>query len=298
MAKSAISIVSDRIRTSLENGTIPWRNPWIGSPVHGAYSYASGKEYSFLNQMFLAPGEYITFNQAKKAGGSVKKGAKANEVVFWTKLCYDGNGEIVDKASEAVTTIPFLRYYNVFHINDCENVTPHEGMAVTEETLYQGVTLIEECENVINDYVARENITLNRDDVTVNAFYLRQSDTITCPNYRQYNSVNAYYSTIFHELAHSTGAEGRLNRKFGSTKRSPLKPCDDQYAFEELVAEITAVALMNKFRLDTTGCFDNSAAYINAYFKFLEKNERLFIKACSCAEKAFHYILNDKNEEE
>lgn len=75
--------ITDRIIAELENGIIPWHKPWTGTTT-GAISRETGRPYSLLNQMLLGtPGEYLTWNQVKKEGGSVKKGAKAKMVVFW-----------------------------------------------------------------------------------------------------------------------------------------------------------------------------------------------------------------------
>ena len=107
--------VTRRIVEQLEQGEIPWRKPWIagGSCV----SYATGKPYSLLNQMLLGkPGEYLTFRQCQQAGGHIRRGEKAHMVVFW-KWIEQENEETGEKKQ-----IPFLRYYNVFHINQCEGI--------------------------------------------------------------------------------------------------------------------------------------------------------------------------------
>ena len=108
--------VTSRIMQQMENGVIPWRKPWIASGA--AVSHATGKAYSLLNQMLLGrPGEYATYAQIQKAGGYVKKGEKASMVVFWKWI------EQEDEETGEVKEIPFLRYYNVFHIDQCEGLT-------------------------------------------------------------------------------------------------------------------------------------------------------------------------------
>ena len=108
--------VTSRIMQQMESGVIPWRKPWIASGA--AVSHATGKPYSLLNQMLLGrPGEYATYAQIQKAGGYVKKGEKASMVVFWKWL------EQEDEETGEVKEIPFLRYYNVFHIDQCEGLT-------------------------------------------------------------------------------------------------------------------------------------------------------------------------------
>ena len=109
------SEITNRIIAEMEQGTIPWQKPWVASG--SCISYATGKPYSLLNQMLLGrPGEYLTFKQCQQAGGRIRKGEKASMVVFWKWL------EQEDEETGEKKEIPFLRYYNVFHIDQCEGL--------------------------------------------------------------------------------------------------------------------------------------------------------------------------------
>ena len=102
--------VTDRIIEQMEQGISPWQKPWISNSK--AISHATGKPYSLLNQLMLGrPGEYLTFKQCQQAGGKVKKGAKSSMVVFWKFI------EQEDEETHEKKEVPFLRYYNVFHID-------------------------------------------------------------------------------------------------------------------------------------------------------------------------------------
>ena len=108
--------VTDRIIEQMEQGIIPWQKPWISNSK--AISHATGKPYSLLNQLMLGrPGEYLTFKQCQEAGGKVKRGEKASMVVFWKFI------EQEDEETGEKKEVPFLRYYNVFHIDQCEGVS-------------------------------------------------------------------------------------------------------------------------------------------------------------------------------
>ena len=111
------SEVTSRIIAEMEKGIIPWEKPWIASG--NCVSHATGKAYSLLNQMLLGrPGEYVTFNQCQQEGGKVRKGEKAKMVVFWKWI------EQEDEETGEVEQVPFLRYYNVFHLDQCEGIAP------------------------------------------------------------------------------------------------------------------------------------------------------------------------------
>lgn len=113
-------MVTDRILKQLEKGVVPWKKPWVYSGA-GAFNRISNKPYSLCNQLLLQhEGEYATFNQWKELGGHVKKGEKSEMIVFW-KLQEKIEEE---DGKEKIKQIPVLRYYNVFHISQVDNICP------------------------------------------------------------------------------------------------------------------------------------------------------------------------------
>ncbi len=163
MAFDIYAAVTDRIIEQLESGVIPWRKPWIGSGC--AISYSTGKRYSLLNQILLQePGEYLTFKQAKDAGGNVKKGAKSKMVVFWKMY------ETEDEKTGEKKTVPVLRYYNVFHISQCEGVeSKHKLPAVAVSD--------DDAEDIISGYIARSGVKMLPVE-SDRAFYQPSADTV------------------------------------------------------------------------------------------------------------------------
>ena len=122
-------IITDRIVAELEQGVIPWQKPWSG--VQGAISHTTGKRYSLLNQILLGcrSGEFVTFKEAQREGGRIKKGEKASMIVFWKFIetaKRDDDGNVIHGADgkPLMESVPFLRYYNVFHIDQCEGIQP------------------------------------------------------------------------------------------------------------------------------------------------------------------------------
>lgn len=268
--------VSDRIIDQLESGVIPWQKPWIACGQ--AVSYATGKPYSLLNQMLLGkPGEYATFKQIQAAGGYVKKGEKSSMVVFWKFI----EQEQEDEETHEKKQVPFLRYYNVFHISQCEGVK-----AKHIEVLPDSADPDENAENIIADYLTQSGVRLFHENGD-RAYYQPSSDKVILPRREQFAETAEYYSTAFHELTHSTGHSSRLNRLektafFGT----------EAYSKEELIAEIGAAALVNAAGLETANSFRNSAAYIQNWLKVLKDDKRFIISAAGKAEKAVSLILN------
>ena len=265
--------VTNRIIDQLENGLIPWQKPWIASG--SAVSRATGKPYSLLNQMILGRGgEYLTFAQCQKEGGKVRKGEKSQMVVFWKFI------EQEDEETHEKKQVPFLRYYNVFHIDQCEGLK-EKHMPKLPATAKADET----AENMIAAYVQRSSVTIKHQEGD-RAFYSPSSDSITLPLLAQFAETAEYYSTAFHELTHSTGHSTRLNRLekvafFGS----------EAYSKEELVAEIGAAALVNHAGLETAHSFRNSAAYVQSWLKVLKEDKRFIVSAAGKAEKAVNLIM-------
>lgn len=275
MSFDIYAAVTDRIIQQMERGIIPWTKPW-GGMTGGAYSGTTGKPYSLLNQMLLSkPGAYFTFNQIQKMGGNVRKGERSQLIVFWKQIPVkeqdNQTGEIRTKV------VPMLRYYTVFHVDQCEGIT-------SPATEPEPLQTIAEAESIISEYIQRSGVELIQ-QVSDEAYYSPSRDRVVLPMAEQFNSMAEYYSTAFHELAHSTGHQSRLNRlktiaHFGN----------ESYSKEELVAEITAAALMNHTGLETKGTLRNSAAYIQNWLTALRNDKRLIVTASGAASKAFDYI--------
>ena len=268
--------VTERIIEQMEQGVIPWQKPWVSNGK--AVSHATGKPYSLLNQMLLGrTGEYLTFKQCQEAGGKVKKGEKAQLVVFWKWI------EQGDEETGETKEVPFLRYYNVFHIDQCEGITAKH----TSETSFpDGASTVETAQEIIDDYLEREGVKLTNTEGD-RAFYRPSTDEIVLPMRKQFISTAEYYSTVFHEISHSTGHASRLNRLsraafFGT----------EEYSKEELVAEISSCALVNYCGLESSSSFRNNAAYIQNWLGVLKNDKRFIISAAGKAEKAVNLILN------
>lgn len=273
-------IVTDRILAELEKGKIPWEKPWIGG-IDCPIKHTTGEPYSILNQILLGePGEYLTLNQCNKEGGRIKKGAKAKLVVFW---------KIIEKEDEKSKTqkIPVLRYYNVFHINDCEGIKPK----FEREQHPNGATKAQNAENIVSEYSSRTNLEISHAN-QLQAYYMPRKHLVNIPDMDRFKSTEGYYSTFFHELVHSTGNKKLLNRFPDDAKQAAFG--SDSYSREELVAEIGANMLLHSMEMDTDKSNRNSVAYVQSWLHALKNDKRLIVSAAGHAEKAVKLILNNE----
>ena len=289
MGIDVYAMVTDRILSTMGKGIIPWKKPWKGGDARFAISHVTGKRYSLLNQLYLGlrPGEYLTFKQIQKENGRVRKGEKSSIVVYWNFIKATQTDK--ETGEEVAKMIPMLKYYNVFHVDQCEGIKPRytgsqETMTVAE--------LNAEADEIINDYVKRSGVTFEQ-KLSMEAYYNRTQDKVVVPEIEQFSETAEYYSTAFHELTHSTGHKSRLDRLDENSRFG-----NEVYSKEELVAELGASALVNFCGLETESSFRNNAAYIQGWSKALQEDKKMIVWAAGKADKAVRLILGDRAEEE
>ncbi len=286
--------IQNLIIEKLDAGVVPWRKPWACKGSAGApRNLISGKAYRGVNVWLLGGYEtpfWLTFKQAQGLGAKVKKGSKSSLCVFWSIL----------KKSQPDGTekkIFFLRYYNVFNVEQCEGIDPAKIEALkakcglTVDPTAPAFTPIESARAIIAGYI--DCPTINHDGDR--ACYSPALDFISLPKPDSFITPENYYSTAFHEAIHSTGHATRLNRdgitlavNFGS----------DRYSREELVAEFGATFLCGIAGIEQP-ILDGAASYIAGWrSKIKEEGGKLIIKAASEAQAAADYVLGVGREGE
>ena len=277
MKNTVFEIATQRIISLLESGVNPWRKPWSASSRIQPMNYHSKRSYSGINFFLLSMLEdpyFLTFKQIQARGGKVKKGAKSEIVFFWLWTFFDGNGNKVKEESQAVKKVPTLRYYRVFNAPDIEGIKfeypPVEPLKPNEQ--------IERIDAAIKRTGAKIQHKENQ------AYYSPLRDFINMPEIGRFENSDFYYSTLFHELGHWTGASSRLDREIKNSFGS------EQYSKEELVAEMTSAFLCAKFGIDNNDLTGNSAAYLQGWIKALKGDSKLIITAATAAKKAFTFI--------
>lgn len=265
--------IFDAIKAQLDAGTVPWHKPWVVKS-DGIVSH-KGKSYSLRNRMLLQyAGEYLTFQQALREGGCVRKGEKGQTVYFAKTVTFHKDDPELEETKH------ILRAWVVFRTEQCDNIT-----AKYEHLWKCGGEPVDDHDamNAVVDYCTRCGV--KRISGGAEAFYSPSDHTIQVPGCDAYESRELYWNTMFHELGHSTAKS--LDRKQGGFFGS------SNYAREELVAEICAALCLGKLGIDTESAMLQTAAYVKGWqgrIKDLKPNE--FGEACRLAEQAYNLIFN------
>ena len=277
MKSVAHQAVFNQMIALMEKGQIPWRKPWKNSTPRNGFT---NRKYSGINFFILSSSPYaderwLTYRQVKELGGEVKKGEKSRQIVFWNILKKDQDGK--------AKSIPLLKYFNVFNIEQTEGIVfSKEDIDKLEEIRKSEII---EAEDIIKNY-ADKPVTLFSHSF---ACYIPSQDTVKMPPKSKFEDIGEFYSTLFHEFAHSTGHEKRLNRK-GVANSSSFG--SESYSEEELVAEFGAAFLCNYSGIDNT--LENSAAYLKGWMKAFKDNPEIIVSSANKAQKAVDYILGIK----
>jgi len=297
---AAYEKITNQIIEALEQGDIPWEKPWntLGSAPQSVH----GKRYRGFNAIWLdfvqnrqgyKDCRWITYNQAKKQGGQVRKGEKSQAVTLWMQSYNHESSCPVKKSNQPCKNIRkakcqrfmIMRYYSVFNVEQVDGL----DLKPMDPGTLNDFDPIEAAVEVIADYQEREGIDINWNGDA--AYYSPDLDQVTVPNSRTFRSIESYYSTVFHELAHSTGHKSRLNRK---DSNKVVRFGDPLYAQEELVAEMTNAFLGGETGVTSEVEADQRVAYIQSWLKALRNDKKMVVMAAAQAQKAADLILDRK----
>jgi len=302
MAKIDIyQAVTDRILELLDQGTVPWRHPITpGSPGNGGGGFPinliSGKPYRGINIFLLActamtqgyrSPYWLTYKQAKAKGGQVKRGEKSSLVVFWKKY------NTTDRETGDAKMVPVIRHYNVFNTEQCNGLPPEvSGVPGVETEDRDGsgeFEIIQTAAAIVDGYSGGSGGRGGPliEDGWNQAAYSPLRDQVRMPKPEDCESPERYYTTLFHELVHSTGHSKRLDRGIDKNLR-PFGSAD--YSKEELVAEMGAAFLAASAGIGHE-TIEQSAAYINGWRRKLKGDKKLVVQASGAAQRAADHIL-------
>lgn len=265
--------ITNIIIEKLEKGIVPWHQPWTSAwPPR---NLVSKKPYRGINLLLLSGLKYelpyfLTFKQVKYLKGSVIKGEKAHLALYydWT-----------DKSA------PKLILYHIFNIEQCKEIaSKHIPWQINGE-----FNPIDEAEYIISRMPNQPKVSYDSN----RACYIPHTDQIIMPSKKSFSFGEELYSTLFHELCHSTGHESRLNRK-GVQRTAAFG--SKVYSQEELIAEMGAAFLCGEAGIENR-TIDNSAAYIQGWLSKLKNDKRMIVFAAGAAQKACDFILDRRQVE-
>lgn len=278
--------ITGKIIADLEAGRFPWVQPW-GTPAAGAplampQNAATGRRYSGINVLILwgaviehgFPGQsWLTFRQALSLGGNVMKGERGTAIVYADRFTPEDEKRRARETGEEPGKIPFLKRFTVFNAAQCEGL-PEEIAAVAPPP---PPGLIEPTvEALIRATGIDFRIGGNR------AFYVPAQDFVmVLPPHAFHEPIN-WHRTALHEMGHATGHPTRLGRDFSGSFGTR------KYAFEELVAEITAAFCCASLGIVPTV---RHADYIGSWLEVLREDNRAIVRAASQASKAADWLL-------
>jgi len=290
MALDVYQAVTDRIIELLEQGTVPWKQPIrSGSTGDLPTNLESKKHYRGINVFLLAVSAWVegyespywlTYRQAQKKGGHIRKGEKGSLVIFWKQFATK------DRKTGDAITIPVLRHYTVFNTEQCEEIeTPGASAPEIEIEPFEP---IEEAAKIVTGFAGGPRI----EHRGARAFYRPREDLVQLAEPERFVDRESYYVTLFHELAHSTGHRSRLDR---ARENNPPAFGSADYSKEELVAEMGAAFLAAASGI-SLGTIEQSAAYIDGWRKRLSDDPKLVIQAAGAGQRAADWIAGERPE--
>lgn len=261
---------------------------------------------------------YLTIKQIRDAGGMIKKGEHSIPIFKWDlrikgkdgKKLSESDYRNMTKEEQAECTVrPYLKVYNEWNIDqtNLEEVNKEKYDAILKR--FKSEPIKDEVgmyKNEAFDNLLKEQswvCPIEYEKFNESAFYSPKRDQIVVPSKKQFNISNTpedvfkdgmeFYGTTIHEMAHSTGHESRLGRdgivkidQFGS----------DQYAKEELVAELTSALIGNAMGFDSR-IRENNIAYLQNWIGSLKKDPKFLKSVMSDVNKSSKMVLEHIDEQ-
>ena len=294
--------VADLFIKSIESGTAPWTKPWSTedmvnmtprNPETGTFYKGSNAALLFITEELngYQDSRWMTFNQAKAAGGYVKAGEHGvplRTFIFEREVpVLDDKGKpVLDKDGKQVTEIeeldpPIINTFTVFNVKQISFPPEHKysqplASDVTQEQVWEN---LQRAEDLIKNTNAQ--IVFGTGS---RAFYAPAKDYINLPKKEKFKTQEGFYSTALHELSHWTGHKARLDRPYNSRFGTP------NYAREELVAEISSFMLCMNLGIGHN--LENHASYVESWSKILKDDKKEIIEATKKANEAQKFITS------
>ena len=296
-----------------------WKKGWVGRTIGGSPMNIDGRNYAGANIFWLMMDcsmnnfkypIYCTVKQANRLGAHINKGSRSMPVIFWDYQVTDSSGKKISiedyrqlsRAEQShYEVIPFLKSYNVFNVEQTNlgEKCPDKLKALQGQF---GFTEVRDdmgmYENKQLDTMLAEQTWLcpiEYQNPVDGAYYSPSLDKVVVPMKSQfktgrtkaakYQDGQEFYSTLLHEMIHSTGVEKRLDRNTGKRFGDKL------YAREELIAELGAARIGQVLGFDKR-ILDNNAAYLDGWIASLKEEPKYVLALMGDVDKASRMVLD------
>lgn len=310
----ALQLFADLMIEKIEEVSDNPSKRWFSVAGHGFPQNVEGRLYQGMNSLILyllcekrnyVTPVFMTFLQAKTQEVNVLKGQKAFPVLYWdfsiknengSKIKIDEYNSLSDELKKEYKVIPYTKEYWVFNVDQTNYA---EKYPEKWEELKQKFAVAElKDENgmlscPVLDRMLQEDAWLCPIDSGIRdrSFYRPSEDKIFIPHKGQFYSGEMFYSTLIHEMAHSTGADTRCAReiknKFGDAK----------YAKEELVAECVAAVTCHSLGI-VNGIQDENAQYLKNWLAAIREEPKFLYSVLAEVGKASTMIHNEVSKME
>lgn len=281
------TILTDKVLEMIKAGVAPWKRPWRST---GRPRNIRGTNYNGINYFMLAmtaqlngwSNIWMTFNQIKERGGTIKEDQKKNGTCAYFYKMLERENQIT---GDMEFSHPMFRFFLVYNLDQVDGIIVkgvNDGNAKVHEILPAP-------QSIVDGYQNAPEIRFGGD----RACYSPVIDKINMPALDAFDTAEHYYATMFHEMAHSTGHLTRLNRK---EIMDPIIFGSHDYSLEELVAELTSVYLCDTCGISNERTLESAAGYLAHWHKALKDDPGMFATAASRAQKAATHILGKVEE--
>ena len=276
--------VTRRIVMQLSQGDIPWRKPWNAPFKEDIINYKSRKAYNGINRLILSqPGEYMTFNQCKEAGGHIARGTKGHLIVkygFFVPKEYKDKAEQLKREGKDIShlEVPYLKHDWVYHISQTEGVKSLVNKTETKAALNP----VDLADYILKEFCNSHGIIVNASHVD-ECYYDKDNKSIIIPNKNQFITEEEWYNCVFTCMVQATMSESRTTNETESTKVNQIK--------QELVVEMGASMILNAVGLTRQEASENTQAKCVEWIAQMNRDARLLISASSQAEKIAREIV-------
>jgi antirestriction protein ArdC len=279
--------ITDRIIADLERGVRPWVKPWRVANAAGRITRPlrhNGMPYQGINVVLLwseavsrgfASSMWMTFRQSLELGGHIRKGESGTMVVYANRIT---KTETDDKGDDVERTVPFLRAYTVFCVDQIDGLPDHyyaraaPSMPPAQRFAH------------VDAFFANTGATIRHGGDK--AFFAPSLDLIQMPLFETFRDAESYAATLAHECVHWTAPAHRVDRDLSRYAKDR-----SERAREELVAELGACFLSADLGIvPELEPRDDHASYLASWLEVLSNDKRFIFSAAAQAQRAVAYL--------